>query len=298
MKQSRNRLAEQEVLAELGLLALKGTDIPTLLQEVASRLRQVFSVEYCEILELMPERNKFLLRSSAGWRNGYVGQAVTEINLDSQAGYTLIEGGPVRVEDVSQETRFSNTSLLEEHGVRSSITTIYRQGHIYGVLGAHTVQSRTFSDDEASLLSSIAELLGAALERSLSEENVRIEMMKRTEQAEVAERRFKFLADASAVLSMSSDYAGALSCTARLAGPPLADWCFVDVLRVKGGAETYIHRLVVHADATEATEGLAKELQYYYPLDPTAPHSTPRVLRSGQPELIVEVTDEVLEDIA
>lgn len=295
----RNRLAHQEALAQLGLLALKGTDNPTLMREAANHVSRALSVEYCEVLELLPHGDSFLLRSGTGWREGYVGHAVVGVNLDSQAGYTLISGEPVRLEDLRTETRFSSTPLLKEHGVRSGVTTIiYRQDRIYGVLGAHTSQPRTFDDHEASFLSGVAEILGAAMDRALSEEDVRIEAMERTEHAEAAERRFRFLAEANEVLSSSSDYAGALACTARLSVPALADWCFVDVVE-EGEAGEIIHRLAIaHAEAAEAAEGPAKELQYHYPLNPGAPHGTPKVLRTGQPEVIAEVTDGVLQTIA
>lgn len=300
MEELKDRLDQQEVLAELGLLALKRTDVPTLLRKAASHIVRVLSVEYCEILELMPNGDSFLLRSGAGWREGYVGHSIVGINLDSQAGYTVILGGPVRVADVRDETRFGETPLLGEHGVRSgATTTIYRQGRIYGVLGAHTIRARKFDEGEMNFLSGVAEILSAAMERNLSEEDVRIEALERTEQAEAAERRFKFLADANAVLSASSDYAGALSCTARLAVPTLADWCFVDVVGGEGGDEADIHRLAVaHAEAAERTEGLARELQYHYPLNPDAPHGTPKTLRTGQPEIVAEMTDELLQAIA
>lgn len=300
MEELRNRLGQQEVLAELGLLALKGTDIPTLLREAASRIRQALSVEYCEILELMLDGDSFLLRSGAGWREGYIGNAVVGINLDSQAGYTLISGNSVAVADTHSEIRFGKTPLLEEHGVQSGTTVvIYRQGRIYGVLGAHTSRPRTFDEEEMKFLSGVAEIFSAAMERNLSEEDVRIEALERTEQAEAAERRFTFLADANAVFSASSDYAGALSCTARLAVPTLADWCFVDVVGGEGGDEADIHRLAVaHAEAAERTEGLARELQYHYPLNPDAPHGTPKTLRTGRPEIVAEMTDELLQAIA
>ena len=100
-------------------------------------------------------------------------------------------------------------------------------------------------------------------------------------------------------MSTSSDYAGALSCTARLAVPTLADWCFVDVIGREDGDEANIHRLVVgYAESTEEAKMLARELELHYPLKPDASHGTPKVLRTGQSEIIREVTDEVLETIA
>lgn len=301
MEKLKNRLDQQEALAKLGLLALKGTDIPTLLHEAASYIVRALSVEYCEILELVPDGDSFLLRSGAGWREGYVGHALVGVNLDSQAGYTLISGKPVQVENVSEETRFGNASLLEEHGVRSGLTTsIYRQGRIYGVLGVHTSSRlREFSQEEEGFLTSVAEILGAAMERNLTEEDIRIEALERTEQAEAAERRFKFLSDANAVLSASSNYTGAISCTARLAVPTLADWCFLDIVGGERGDKANIYRLVVaHAEASEKAYGLAEELKYRYPLNSDAPHGTPKMLRTGQPEIISEMNDEVLQAIA
>lgn len=300
MKEPRNYLGQQESLAGLGLLALKGVDTRTLLRDAASHIVRVLSVEYCEILKLMPDRDGFLLRSGVGWREGYVGHAVVGIDLDSQAGYTLISGEPVKVEDVKRETRFGDTPLLQEHGVRSGVTTIiYSQGRIYGVLGAHTIHLRAFGEEEVSFLSGVAEILGAAMERNLSEEDIRIEALERTEQAEAADRRFKFLSDANSVLSASSNYAGSISCTARLAVPTLADWCFVDILGGERRDEANIYRLAVaHAEATEKAGGLAEELKYRYPLNPDAPYGTPKMLRTGQPEVIPEITDRVLQAIA
>lgn len=101
------------------------------------------------------------------------------------------------------------------------------------------------------------------------------------------------------MLSASSNYADALACTARLAVPTLADWCFVDVIRGEGGDEAFIHRSVVaHTEHTRAAEELAKKLQYHYPLNSGEPYGTPSVLRTGQPEMLVEMTNEMLEAIA
>lgn len=189
MEKARSRLGLPKILAEIGLLALKNADTSTLLKEVTSRIGRALSVEYCEVLELMPNGDEFLLRSGVGWRDDYVGCALVE--AESQAGYVLIAGGPVRVDDVREETRFGQASVLEEHGVRSGITTaIYVQGHIYGVLGAHTTKPRIFDGEEIGFLSDTVEILGAAMERNLSAKNAQMELVEQTEQFARAERRF------------------------------------------------------------------------------------------------------------
>ncbi|HEX2188926.1 MAG TPA: PAS domain-containing protein, partial [Longimicrobiaceae bacterium] len=109
-------------------------------------------------------------------------------------------------------------------------------------------------------------------------------------EAEEAERRTAFLADAGAVLAASLDYEATLESLARLAVPRLADWCAVDVLDEHGA----VRRLaVVHPDPER--ERLARELEERYPADPDAPVGVPHVLRTGEPELGARIPDELLE---
>jgi GAF domain-containing protein len=180
---------------------------------------------------------------------------------------------------------------LLEHGVVSGISVIiYANGHPYGVLGAHTRKRRQFNDEEIDFLKDVAELLGAAVERTQTEEAT---LSTVGERAKAARRRFVFLAEANAVLSASMNYAATLETAARLAVPAIADWCFVDVVEPDG-----VVRRITVAHAEREQEVLARELQSTYALDLTAKHGTPKVLRTGASELIERVDRTVLEDIA
>ena len=107
-----------------------------------------------------------------------------------------------------------------------------------------------------------------------------------------AEDALRFLADASAVLSSSLDYRVTLSSLARLAVPQLADACIVDMLDDVGE----LRRLAV-ASVDEARAGWVWEVGEA-PLDRNAPHGPAQVLRTGEPELIAEITDDMLEAAA
>ena len=107
--------------------------------------------------------------------------------------------------------------------------------------------------------------------------------------AEEAQRGLAFLSEASAVLSSSLDYQGALSNLARLTVPRIADWCALDILEEDGS----LRRLAVAHEDPEMVRW-AHELQRRYPADPSASQGVPQVLRSGQPEFYPEVTDEML----
>jgi hypothetical protein len=144
----------------------------------------------------------------------------------------------------------------------------------FGILGAHTREHRTFTEDDANFLRAVANVLASAIER------------------ERAEEKQRFLADAGALLTSSLDYRTTLASVARLAVPALADWCAVDVLE-NGSVE----RLAVeHPDPDKVA--LAMKLQERYPPDPDAPGGVPHVLRTGRPEFYVEITEEMLEAAA
>ncbi|QEH38459.1 Sensor histidine kinase TmoS [Aquisphaera giovannonii] len=104
-----------------------------------------------------------------------------------------------------------------------------------------------------------------------------------------AEASSRYLAEASAALAGVADYEGTLRKVVDLAVPYFADWSAVDV--ADGGGR--LRRLAVaHQDA--ARVALAHELMRDYPPDPDAPTGGYAVLRTGRPELIADVTDDML----
>ena len=103
----------------------------------------------------------------------------------------------------------------------------------------------------------------------------------------------RFLAESGATLSSSLDYRDTLANVARLAVPILADWCAVDVMEEDGSVE----RLAVeHSDPEKVT--LAYELQERFPSDPEAPRGVRKVLQTGDPDMMTEIPDELLDQAA
>ena len=110
---------------------------------------------------------------------------------------------------------------------------------------------------------------------------------RRTEEAQ------RFLVQASAVLSSSLDYHETLASVARLAVPTLADWCAVDILEEDGVPR----RLAVEHPDPEKIR-LAYEIERRYPPDPDAPRGLYHVLRTGEPEMMAEIPEELVEQAA
>jgi PAS domain S-box-containing protein len=103
------------------------------------------------------------------------------------------------------------------------------------------------------------------------------------------EQRQRFLSQASTVLADSLDYDSTLTTVAHLAIPYLADWCIIHIigedgmLRPPGVAH-------IHPEKEERI----RELQRRYSVDLSADGPVPRTLRSGETQLIAEVSEDGL----
>lgn len=195
-KRAQLKLESQErrqaALADLGLRALSGVDMDTLMRETVSLVAQILNVEYCELLELLPEQPNMLLREGIGWKEGVIGKTIAMTGDGSQAGYTLLKSQPVIVESLPEESRFIPPAFLLEHNIVSGMTVIiYSKDQPYGILGAHTSQHRQFTLDEVHFLQAIANVLAMAIDnRNLLE----IESKARTRAEADKERALKSLA--------------------------------------------------------------------------------------------------------
>jgi signal transduction histidine kinase/PAS domain-containing protein len=168
------RARQQSVVAQLGIRALADVGVSAVMHEGVELVAETLGVEYCKVLELLPEGTALRLRAGVGWQEGLVGQATVSTKGDSQAGFTLLSNAPVIVEDLRAETRFHGPSLLLDHGVVSGMSVIiHGPGRPYGVLGAYTTTRRTFTTDDINFLQSVAHVLTTALHREHIEENLR-----------------------------------------------------------------------------------------------------------------------------
>ena len=165
------RARQQAVVAALGQRALVGIDLATLLDEAVVCVADTLGVDYCNVLEVLPDDHTMLLRAGVGWHTGLVGTATVDAGTASQAGYTLLSNTPVIVDDLPTETRFSCPPLLHDHGVVSGMSVIIQGGqHPFGILGAHTTKRRMFSADDMHFLQAMAHVLAEAIRRKRSEE--------------------------------------------------------------------------------------------------------------------------------
>lgn len=147
--------------------------------------------------------------------------------------------------------------------------------------------------DERGALRGFAKVTRDMTERKQAE--AKIQQANTELEKRVLDRTFKlsFLAEASKLLASSLNYETILQRVAQLVVPELADWCTVYVV-----GEDVKPKQVALAHNDPAKVAWALELQQKfenkYPYEPDAPAGLPAVLRTGQPELYPEITDEML----
>jgi PAS domain S-box-containing protein len=118
-------------------------------------------------------------------------------------------------------------------------------------------------------------------------------LARTNERLRAARFRHALLSEAAEVLGSALDYEVTLIGLARLCANRLADWCFVFVKEDDGSL-----RQVAAAHADAARQRQAWELLFRYPLDPGRPVGPASVIRSGEAQLVPDVTDDLLEALA
>jgi signal transduction histidine kinase/ActR/RegA family two-component response regulator/HAMP domain-containing protein len=167
---SLNRALQQAAVAALGQFALTSSDFGALLNQAANLISQTLEVEFCRILELLPDGRSLLFRAGVGWRKGVVGISVVDADPRLQAGFTLQSGEPVVIPDLRRETRFSNDPLLGEHRAVSGVSVaIAARGEAYGVLAVYSRMRREFNSDDVQFLLSVSNILAVAVEHIRAE---------------------------------------------------------------------------------------------------------------------------------
>jgi PAS domain S-box-containing protein len=187
------------------------------------------------------------------------------------------DGGEVARRYPEQGARFG----LDREAAVAALPLVVH-GRTFGALGLRFRRAKRLDDDDRAFLVTLAQQCAQALERA------RLFEVERR-----ARQRAEYLARAGKLLGESLNPTATLEQVARLAVPDLADWGFVELVQ-PGGQIT--REVIAHRDP--AQELWVRTLAERYPLDPDAPYGSANVIRTGEPELMREISDDLLEAAA
>jgi PAS domain S-box-containing protein len=276
-----DQLEDATKLLQLSGRLTSSLDLQAVLDEVLASVVTLQGADSGVLRFYEPETEELVVVASTG-----IGQEYLDILQRAPAragvwGRAFAEGRPFISEDVETDPAFEGFREAALAGRYRAVYTsplITRRGDIIGTIATHFRQPRKPSDREMRLI----ELY--ALEASDVIDNARL-----YQETKLTQERLEFLSEASRILSGSLDHHRTLRHVAQLVVPRLADWCAVDVREEDG---TIRQVAVAHANPDKVKWAL--ELREKYPPDPDAPTGAPNVIRTGRPELLPEVPEEML----
>jgi PAS domain S-box-containing protein len=201
------------------------------------------------------------------------------VSAETPMSYVVRSGEPLFVESRDERNKLFPSLADRGDGHALAVLPLILEGELKGVLGLSFGEGMVFTPERRQMKITLARQASQALERARLYERER-----------AARERLSFVAEASELLSSSLDYSTTLARLARLAVPRLADWCAVDML----GPDGEVERLAVAHEDPEKVKW-AYELQERYPPKPDDLHGVSYVLRTGEPEFIPEISDELLD---
>lgn len=169
----RNRHARQQrAVAELGQIALAGTELNTLVDDATKTIAANLEVEFSEVIELTPDNRSMVLAAAVGWEPELVGKQISEPDVLTKMVGSGASG--TGLEDRDAEVLFRGLPALKHLGVESGLSVIIQGPNApFGVLGAHTRDTRTFSKEDLHFLQAVANVLATAIQRKRTEDSLR-----------------------------------------------------------------------------------------------------------------------------
>jgi PAS domain S-box-containing protein len=197
-------------------------------------------------------------------------------------GVCVLRDEPVLMPDAdSWRPRFPGLPVDQPVPAAAASIPLDVGGRAIGGLTLSFDEPREFSEEDVGFM------LGAARQGAQALERARLDRIRR-----LAEERLSLLARAGGLLARSIDYPTTLQTVADLVVPRLADWATVDILEPSGRIESLA---IAHVDPEKVD--LVREFRRRRPPELRAPTGVGHVIASGEPELITEITDEMLAAI-
>ena len=169
----KNSALRQAAVSRLGQQALAGQSLGELMSDAAKIVHEMLPCDCISVLHYDENAALFKVMAQIGWADNEARPPVLGGN-QSMSGYTIQTGEPVVSNDLETERRFQLGAEARAAGAKSAITACIKTGeHPLGVLASFSLSPKTFSNDDASFVQSIANVLTAAIDRNHAEESIR-----------------------------------------------------------------------------------------------------------------------------
>ena len=161
---------QKKVIADLGRCAVASTDAVALISEAMRLVREILGATNCVTTRRLASGEVRVVAADGD----YHGFTVSPEER-SRTNYTLQVAEPVLSDDLSRETRFSVPSIALENGMRRglSVPVPERSGGGHVIIAHGPAPLRPFTIDDARFVEAVAHVIGGALDRAATEDELR-----------------------------------------------------------------------------------------------------------------------------
>jgi signal transduction histidine kinase/PAS domain-containing protein len=171
--EQRRVARQQQEIARLGQLALAGTDLRQLLDEVCRVTVEVLGTDMADVLALQSDGSLAFAAANGLWGPDVSGTAV-DAEEQSAARQALEHGREVIIPDWLEERRYPYHELLRDRGVRCTVgIPIHGRDGPWGVLTTHARRPGIDAPQQnLAFMNALAAFLATAIERTRHETEI------------------------------------------------------------------------------------------------------------------------------
>ena len=160
-------------MVALGRRAIASPDISLLMQDAAALLAETLDTPFSGMAQPSQHGQSLVMQLFATGSSAESEKTVTQdISPEkhlSMAGFALSVAHPITVDDLAEESRFSD-ALLKRSGIRSGITCpLLVANRSFGALGVFSNELRVFTKEDVQFAETIAHLIATAAARQRAE---------------------------------------------------------------------------------------------------------------------------------
>ncbi len=154
-EENSNKLKQRQALSKFSQVLLGSFHRRQTLERAVKTAATILHSEFCSIVS-KGEDGRFVFDAVTGFRTIEAGD-VLDSTIGSQTSFSIQNRKVVKVDDYAEEKRFPISPLISEYRIKSGLSApMFRDGKVMGAMLVHTKLPRRFTDEDASLLSLIA----------------------------------------------------------------------------------------------------------------------------------------------
>lgn len=144
------------------------TELGPLYRKIVEYAKKILGLDFSTLMLLSEDRSQLIVHDTVGFPESFIG-TFSLTNGQGLSTYVITTEKPETVSDFRNETRFSVPPLVFEKHISSAVSVpMMLEGEPFGVLIGHTLQQRSFSEDEILLYQNMGNLAAIAIKNAMN----------------------------------------------------------------------------------------------------------------------------------